>query len=200
MFLFAGLGNPGPKYAGNRHNIGFMAVDAIARRHRFGSWRRKFQGLAAEGEIAGQKVLALLPETAMNGSGRSVGEAQNFHKIALQDIFVFHDDLDLAPAKVRVKHGGGNAGHNGLRSVTSHSGNDYARVRLGIGRPADRNLVMPYVLGDFAKAERPWVEAVCEACAEFAEFLVTGKPEEFQNRLYLKLEAGGVVPPPIPPG
>jgi PTH1 family peptidyl-tRNA hydrolase len=192
VFLLAGLGNPGPRYAGNRHNIGFMAVDAIVRRHRFSPWRRRFQGAACEGEIAGEKVLALLPETFMNDSGRAVAEAQRFYKIDLKDIFVFHDELDLPPAKVRVKHGGGNAGHNGLRSVTAHCGNDYGRVRLGIGHPGDKALVMPYVLNDFAKAERPWVEAVCDGCAELAELLVKRRPDEFQSRMHLLLEARGI--------
>ncbi|MBS7540607.1 aminoacyl-tRNA hydrolase [Ancylobacter lacus] len=194
MFLFTGLGNPGPKYAGNRHNIGFMAVDAIVRRHRFSPWRRRFQGAACEGEIAGEKVLALLPETYMNESGRAVAEAQRFYKIALGDVVVFHDELDLAPAKVRVKTGGGNAGHNGLRSITAHCGNDYARVRLGIGHPGDKALVTHFVLNDFAKAEQPWVEAVCDGCAELAELLIQRKVDEFQSRLHLLLEARGIDP------
>ncbi|MFT0859465.1 aminoacyl-tRNA hydrolase [Ancylobacter sp. G4_0304] len=191
MYLFTGLGNPGPKYAGNRHNIGFMAVDAIARHHRFSPWRRRFQGAACEGEIAGEKVVALLPETFMNESGRAVAEAQRFYKIDLRDVFAFHDELDLPPAKVRVKRGGGNAGHNGLRSITAHCGNEYGRVRLGIGHPGDKALVHNYVLSDFAKAERDWVGAVCEGCAEFAGLLVAHKLEEFQSRLHLFMEARG---------
>lgn len=191
MILFAGLGNPGPKYVGNRHNIGFMAVEALARRHRLSPWRRRFQGAVAEGEIAGEKVLALLPETFMNESGRAVAEAMRFYKIPLERVFVFHDELDLPPSKIRTKKGGGNAGHNGLRSITAHCGNDYWRVRLGIGHPGDKTLVHPYVLGDFAKSEKPWVEGVCEACADFAEQLVAGKPEEFQNRAHLFLDAQG---------
>lgn len=194
MLLFTGLGNPGPKYAGNRHNIGFMAVDAIARRHRFSPWRRRFQGAACEGEIEGQKVLALLPETYMNESGRAVAEAQRFYKIELRDVFAFHDELDLPPAKVRYKVGGGNAGHNGLRSITAHCGNDYARVRLGIGHPGDKALVHNYVLSDFTKAERDWVEAVCDGCAELAGLLATHRLDEFQNRMHLFLEARGVGP------
>ena len=191
MFLFAGLGNPGPKYAGNRHNIGFMAVDAIARRHRLGPPRKRFQGFVAEGEIAGQKVLALLPETFMNESGRAVAEAQRFYKIPLDHVFVFHDELDLPPAKVRIKKGGGNAGHNGLRSITAQCGNDYWRVRLGIGHPGDKALVHSYVLNDFAKSEKGWVDAVGDACADFAELLVTGRTDEFQNRAHLFLDAQG---------
>ena len=132
MLLFAGLGNPGPRYSGNRHNIGFLAIDEISRRHLFGPWRRRFQGMTAEGEIGGQKVLLLKPETFMNESGNAVQAAQNFYKIPLKDIAVFHDELDLAPAKVRVKVGGGNAGHNGLRSISAMCGNDYMRVRLGM--------------------------------------------------------------------
>ncbi|TCK28931.1 peptidyl-tRNA hydrolase [Ancylobacter aquaticus] len=195
MLLFTGLGNPGSKYAGNRHNIGFMAVDAIARRHRFSPWRRRFQGAASEGEIEGQKVLALLPETFMNESGRAVAEAQRFYKIELRDVFAFHDELDLPPAKVRYKVGGGNAGHNGLRSITAHCGNDYARIRLGIGHPGDKALVHHYVLSDFAKAERDWVEAVCEGCADLAGLLATHRLDEFQNRLHLFLDARGFGPP-----
>lgn len=191
MFLFAGLGNPGSKYAGNRHNIGFMAVDAIVRRHRLSPWRRRFQGAVSEGEIGGEKVLALLPETFMNESGRAVAEAARFYKIPLDRIIVFHDELDLPPAKIRVKKGGGNAGHNGLRSITAQCGNEYWRVRLGIGHPGDKSLVHAYVLNDFGKAEREWVDAVDTACADFADLLTAGKPEEFQNRAHLFLEAQG---------
>ena len=198
MLLFTGLGNPGPKYAGNRHNIGFMAVDAIARRHRFSPWRRRFHGAACEGEIEGQKVIALLPETFMNESGRAVAEAQRFYKIELRDVFAFHDELDLPPAKIRYKVGGGNAGHNGLRSITAHCGNDYARVRLGIGHPGDKALVHNYVLSDFAKAERDWVEAVCEGCAELAGLLATHRLDAFQNGIHQFLEARGFGPPDKP--
>ena len=159
MLLFVGLGNPGPKYAGNRHNIGFMAVDAIVRRHRFSPWRRRFQGAACEGELGGEKAIALLPETFMNESGRAVAEAMRFYKIPLDKVVVFHDELDLPPAKVRVKKGGGNAGHNGLKSITALCGNEYWRVRLGIGHPGDKALVHAYVLNDFGKAERAWVDA-----------------------------------------
>ncbi len=191
MYLLAGLGNPGPKYAGNRHNIGFMALDAICRRHRLGPLRKRFQGQVAEGEIAGEKVLALFPETYMNESGRAVGEAMRFFKIPLDHVVVFHDELDLPPAKVRIKKGGGNAGHNGLRSITAQCSNDYWRVRLGIGHPGDKAMVMPYVLGDFAKSEKGWLDAVCDACADFADLLVTGRSDEFHNRVHLFLEAQG---------
>jgi PTH1 family peptidyl-tRNA hydrolase len=191
MMLFVGLGNPGRAYAGNRHNIGFMAIEAIARRHGFAAPRARFQGLLREGSIAGERVLLLEPQTYMNESGRSVGEAARFHKIGLDDVVVFHDELDLAPAKVRIKTGGGVAGHNGLRSITAHIGNDYKRVRLGIGHPGDKSLVHGYVLNDFARSEQPWVEAVCDAVADNAALLVSGDDAGLQNRLHLALEAKG---------
>lgn len=191
MRLFVGLGNPGPKYAGNRHNIGFMAIDAIARVHRFGPWRARFQGEASEGAIGAEKVLLLKPMTYMNESGRSVGEAMRFHKIDLADVSVFHDELDLPPAKLRVKRGGGNAGHNGLRSITAHCGNEYRRVRLGIGHPGDKALVHAYVLNDFAKSERAWVEDLSSACADFAETLAAGDEPGFQNKVHLFMDARG---------
>src|SRR6266849_10791134 len=158
MLLIVGLGNPGSAYAHNRHNIGFTVVDAIAKRHGIVPWRRRFQGLSAEGPLGGERALLLLPGTFMNDSGRAVAEAAHFYKLGLADIVVFHDEIDLAPAKVRVKTGGGVAGHNGLRSISAHVGNDYRRVRIGVGHPGAKELVYPYVLGDFAKAEQPWVE------------------------------------------
>ncbi len=191
MLLFVGLGNPGRQYARNRHNIGFMALEAIARRHGFAQARSRFQGLVSEGTIAGEKVLLLQPQTYMNESGRSVGEAARFHKIPVGDIVVFHDELDLAPAKCRIKVGGGVAGHNGLRSITAHVGNDYKRVRMGIGHPGDKALVHGYVLNDFARSEEPWVEALCDALADNAAFLVKGDDAGLQNRLHLALEAKG---------
>jgi peptidyl-tRNA hydrolase, PTH1 family len=192
MLLFAGLGNPGPGYAGNRHNIGFRAVDAVHARHRFAPWRKRFSGETAEGEIGGKKVLLLKPQTYMNESGVSVAAASRFYKVPLDKIVVFHDELDLAPAKVRVKVGGGNAGHNGLRSISALCGNDYMRVRLGIGHPGDKDLVHPYVLSDFFKEERPQVEAMTDAVAAAAEFLAAGRPEEFQNRVHLALQSKGI--------
>lgn len=191
MILLAGLGNPGARYAGNRHNIGFMAVEAIHRRHRFAPWRQRFQGLTAEGTIGSEKVLLVMPGTYMNESGRSVGEAMRFFKIALGDVVVFHDELDLPPAKLRVKTGGGNAGHNGLRSITAQCGNDYRRVRLGIGHPGDKALVHAYVLNDFAKAERPWVEDLVDAVADAADLLVAGDDASFQNRVHLAMDGRG---------
>jgi PTH1 family peptidyl-tRNA hydrolase len=191
MLLFVGLGNPGPRYAGNRHNIGFMAVERIARRHDIAPWRRKFQGVAVEGSIGGEKLLLLLPGTFMNESGRAVAEAVNFYKLTLGDIVVFHDELDLPPGKLRVKTGGGNAGHNGLRSISAHVGNDYRRVRFGIGHPGDKNLVERYVLQDFAKDETPWVEALCEAVADNAALLAKGEDASFQNKVHLAMDAKG---------
>ena len=190
MLLFVGLGNPGAKYAGNRHNVGFMAVDAIARRHGFPPWRRRFQGVASEGSL-GERVLLLLPGTYMNESGRAVAEAAHFYKLDLKDIVVFHDEIDLPPAKVRVKAGGGIAGHNGLRSISSHIGNDYRRVRIGVGHPGVKDLVHAYVLNDFAKAERPWVETLCDVMADNAALLAKGTDSTFQNKVHLAMTAKG---------
>src|SRR5262249_15235724 len=160
MLLLVGLGNPGSQYASNRHNIGFMALDAIAKRNGIGPWRRRFQGVSAEGPLGGQRVLLLLPGTYMNESGRAGAAAAHFYKLGHSDIVVFHDEIDLAPGKVRVKTGGGVAGHNGLRSISAHIGNDYRRVRIGVGHPGVKSLVEGYVLSDFGKAEQPWVEAL----------------------------------------
>jgi PTH1 family peptidyl-tRNA hydrolase len=191
MLLFVGLGNPGSRYAGNRHNIGFMVVDAIAKRHGFPRWRHGFQGVAAEGPLGGERVLLLLPGTFMNDSGRAVGEAAHFYKLALPDIVVFHDEIELPPGKVRVKIGGGNAGHNGLRSISAHIGNDYRRVRIGVGHPGVKELVHPHVLSDFAKSERPWVEALCDIIADNAELLARGQDATFQNKVHLAMQAKG---------
>ncbi len=191
MLVIAGLGNPGARYARNRHNIGFMALEAIATAHRFGPFRARFSGLASEGVIGRERVLLLAPQTYMNESGRSVGEALRFHKLDVGALTVLHDELDLPPAKVRVKVGGGAAGHNGLRSITAHVGNDYRRVRLGIGHPGDKGLVYNYVLSDFAKAEMGWVEGVRRAVADAAPLLVEGQDASFQNRVHLALEAAG---------
>lgn len=191
MLLFVGLGNPGDKYVNNRHNIGFMAVQAIASRHNIAPWRRKFQGVAVEGMVGGDRALLLLPGTYMNESGRAVAEAMHFYKIAPKDIVVLHDELELPPGKLRVKTGGGNAGHNGLRSISEHIGNDYKRVRLGIGHPGQKNLVHAYVLQDFPKAERPWVEALCDIVADNAGLLAEGKDSTFQNKVHLAMDAKG---------
>jgi PTH1 family peptidyl-tRNA hydrolase len=189
MRLFVGLGNPGSRYAGNRHNIGFMVADEIARAHRAQPWRRRFQGQSADLVLGSEKVLLLKPETYMNESGRAVAEAIRFFKLTLADLVVFHDELDLAPGKLRVKTGGGNAGHNGLRSITALCGNDYKRVRLGIGHPGHKDLVHGYVLNDFAKSERPWVDDLVRACADHAALLAVGDDASFQNRVHLATEA-----------
>jgi PTH1 family peptidyl-tRNA hydrolase len=191
MRLFVGLGNPGAKYAHNRHNIGFMAVDEIARRHGFAPWRRRFQGENTEGSLDGERVVLLRPTTFMNESGRAVQEAAGFFKLAPGEVTVFQDELELPAAKVRVKVGGGIAGHNGLRSISAHIGNDYRRVRLGIGHPGVKELVHGYVLSDFAKDERPWVQALCEAVAESAGLLTTDRDSTFQNKVHLAMQARG---------
>ncbi len=193
MLLLVGLGNPGARYVGNRHNIGFMAVEAIARRHSIGPWRRRFQGVAAEGPIGGSRVLLLMPGTFMNNSGRAVAEACHFYKLTPAEVAVFHDEVDLPPAKLRVKTGGGIAGHNGLRSISAHIGNDYRRVRIGVGHPGDKDMVYGHVLGDFAKSERPWVEAMCDVIADNAELLVKGEDATFQNKVHLAMDAKGFV-------
>lgn len=191
MLLLVGLGNPGSKYAANRHNIGFMCIDAIMRAHGFPTMRRRFQGLASEGTIGAQRVILLEPQTYMNESGRSVSEATRFHKIATSDVLVFHDELDLAAGKLRIKKGGGNAGHNGLRSISAHIGNDYRRVRLGIGHPGAKELVHGHVLSDFARAEQPWVDALCDAVADHVALVAGGNDAEFQNRVHRAMEDAG---------
>ena len=198
MLLLVGLGNPGAGYVGNRHNVGFMVVQAIAKRHNIGPWRRRFQGVASEGPIGLERVLLLLPGTFMNESGRAVAEAAHFYKLGLERIVVFHDEIDLAPAKVRIKTGGGIAGHNGLRSISAHVGNDYRRVRIGIGHPGIKELVHGYVLNDFAKSERPWVEALCEVVADNTELLAKGQDATFQNKVHLALAAKGFAEPKRP--
>ena len=191
MLLFVGLGNPGAKYAHNRHNIGFMAVEEIARRHGFAPWRSRFQGETSEGTLDHERVVLLRPATFMNESGRAVQEAANFFKLGSGEIIVFQDELELPPAKVRVKVGGGIAGHNGLRSVSAHIGNDYRRVRLGIGHPGVKELVHGYVLSDFARDDRAWVEALCTAVADNAGLLASGKDSTFQNKVHLAMQAKG---------
>ncbi|MFZ0607286.1 MAG: aminoacyl-tRNA hydrolase [Xanthobacteraceae bacterium] len=191
MLLLVGLGNPGARYVGNRHNVGFLALEAIAKRHGFSPWRRRFQGVATEGAIAGTRALLLLPGTFMNESGRAVAEAAHFYKTPLGDITVFHDEIDLPPAKLRVKIGGGIAGHNGLRSISEHIGNDYRRVRIGVGHPGDKDMVQHYVLGDFAKSERGWLEALLAIIADNAELIVRGEDASFQNKVHLAMLAKG---------
>jgi PTH1 family peptidyl-tRNA hydrolase len=191
MLLFVGLGNPGAKYQSNRHNVGFMLVDEIARRHGFAPWRRRFQGETAEGTLERERIILLKPMTFMNDSGQAVQEASNFFKLAPNEITVFHDEIELPPAKVRVKVGGGIAGHNGLRSISAHVGNDYRRVRIGVGHPGIKELVYGHVLNDFGKDERPWVEALREAIADNAGLLATGRDSTFQNKVHLAMQAKG---------
>lgn len=186
MQLFVGLGNPGPKYARNRHNIGFMAVDRIAEDHGFGPWKSKFQGLISEGRLGSEKVLLLKPETFMNRSGQSVGEAMRFYKLDPCDITVLHDELDLAPGKVRVKMGGGHAGHNGLRSIHGHIGDAYRRVRLGIGHPGRKEAVAGYVLHDFPKADEGWLDDVLRGVSDGAAHLAAGEDGKFMNAVALR--------------
>jgi len=187
MILFVGLGNPGAKYARNRHSIGFMAVDRIAEDHGFGPWRSKFQGSAAEGALGGQKVILLKPETFMNKSGQSVGEAMRFYKLDPTDITVFHDEIDLAPGKLRVKQGGGHAGHNGLRSLHGHVGDSYQRVRMGVGHPGHKDAVPHYVLKDFAKTDQDWLDDMLRGISDGAAFLAEGDTGRFQNAVALRL-------------
>jgi PTH1 family peptidyl-tRNA hydrolase len=191
MLLFVGLGNPGTKYQSNRHNVGFMVVDEIARRHGFAPWRRRFQGETAEGTLERERIILLKPMTYMNDSGQSVQEASNFFKLAQGEITVFHDEIELPPAKLRVKVGGGIAGHNGLRSISAHIGNDYRRVRLGVGHPGIKELVHGHVLNDFAKSERPWVETLVDAIADNAGLLATNRDSTFQNKVHLAMQAKG---------
>jgi PTH1 family peptidyl-tRNA hydrolase len=188
MLLWVGLGNPEPGMARNRHNIGFMALDAIAARHGFTPWRQRFKGLACEGSIAGIKVLGLKPRTYMNASGEAVQAAAAFYKLPVEAITAFHDELDLVPGKVRVKRGGGSAGHNGLRSMDQMLGSsDYWRVRLGIGHPGDKTRVLGHVLGDFTAADRDWLTSLLDAVADAAPLLAQGKPEDFMTRVALLL-------------
>ncbi|KJS16634.1 MAG: peptidyl-tRNA hydrolase [Hoeflea sp. BRH_c9] len=185
MLLIAGLGNPGPQYERNRHNVGFMAADAIARRHSFSGFSKKFRGEIAEGTLAGEKVLLLKPMTFMNLSGDSVGEAMRFYKLGPADIIVMHDELDLAPGKLKLKTGGGNGGHNGLKSIDAHCGKDYKRLRIGIGHPGHKDRVNPHVLGDFAKSDAEWLEPLLDAIADHAELLAKGDDAGFLNKVAL---------------
>jgi peptidyl-tRNA hydrolase, PTH1 family len=192
MQLWVGLGNPEPAMLRQRHNIGFMALDVIADRHGFSPWRQRFKGVVAEGSVGGEKVLALKPLTYMNGSGESVQPAAAFYKLPPEDIFVFHDELDLAPGKVRVKRGGGAAGHNGLRSIDRMLGTpEYWRVRLGIGHPGNKERVTGHVLGDFARADQPWLEELLGAVAEAAPLLAGRRPEDFMTKVALLTQERG---------
>ncbi|RWE97089.1 aminoacyl-tRNA hydrolase [Mesorhizobium sp.] len=201
MLLFAGLGNPGAKYANNRHNVGFMAADAIARRHAFSPWSKKFQGLIAEGTLAGEKVILIKPQTFMNNSGQSIGEALRFYKLTPSALTVFYDEIDLADGKVRVKTGGGAGGHNGIRSIDGHVGNAYRRVRIGVGHPGVKEFVQHHVLGDFAKADREWLEPLLEAVGANAELILKGDESGFMNKVSVAVQGkAGVAPEPEKPG
>jgi len=198
--LVVGLGNPGPGYTFNRHNVGFLTADTIVRRHGFGAWRTRFQGLASEGELAGEKIIVLKPETFMNESGRSVAAAAQFYKLPLDQIFVIHDEIDLVPGKVRVKQGGGAAGHNGLRSIDAHLGPDYWRVRLGVGHPGAPELVRPYVLQNFAKEDQPLIGAMIEAVVQALPLLISGDANGFMSKVDLAVNPPKPKPPkPEPP-
>ncbi len=189
-WLFVGLGNPGDEHQGNRHNIGFMLIDALASEYNFSSFRSKFQGHLSEGKLENQKLILLKPITYMNNSGQSVKAAAKFFKIKPERIVVFHDELDLEPGKIRIKQGGGNAGHNGLKSVQAHMGSPgFWRVRMGIGHPGDRNKVHSYVLKDFAKTEQKWLEPLLDACARHAGLLVQGEVNDYMSKVVMDIKA-----------
>ncbi|MAY87664.1 MAG: aminoacyl-tRNA hydrolase [Pseudooceanicola sp.] len=187
MILLVGLGNPGPKYARNRHNIGFMALDQIAEDHGFAPWRGRFQGSLTEGRLADDKALLLKPETFMNLSGQSVGEAMRFYKLTPEDVWVVHDEIDLPPGKVKLKRGGGHAGHNGLRSVHQHIGPEYGRVRIGVGHPGRKEAVPGYVLHDFAKADEAWIDDVLRGLSDGAPDLARGDAARASNAIALRV-------------
>jgi PTH1 family peptidyl-tRNA hydrolase len=189
MLIIAGLGNPGGQYAGNRHNIGFMAVDAIHRRHSFSPWSKKFKALISEGEIGGERVLLMKPQTFMNVSGESVGEAMRFYKLEPANLVAVYDELDLVPGKARLKTGGGHGGHNGIKSLDAHCGREYRRLRLGIGHPGSKEQVHNHVLGDFAKSDHVWLEPLLEALADNADMLVRGEDSQLLNKLALSVGA-----------
>jgi len=195
MWLLVGLGNPGPGHARQRHNVGFMAVDEIVRRHGFGPFRARFRGHVADGQIGGERIVALKPMTYMNDSGNAVAPAAHFYKIEPERIIVIHDELDLAPAKLRVKRGGGAAGHNGLRSIDAHLGPDYWRVRIGIGHPGAKELVLGWALNDFSKADRLWLDPLLDAIAEQIPLMIAGDAPGFMSKVALATNP----PPPKPP-
>jgi len=188
MRLFVGLGNPGPKHAQNRHNVGFMAIDRIAEDHGFGPWRSKFQGHVAEGRLGGKKVVLLKPETYMNLSGQAVGEAMRFYKVEPGDVTVFHDEIDLSPGKLRFKEGGGHAGHNGLRSLHAHIGDGYNRVRVGVGHPGHKDAVPHYVLKDFAKADEAWLGEMLQGISDGAPHLADDDRGRFMNAVSQRMK------------
>lgn len=197
MHLAVGLGNPGTNYANNRHNVGFMALDAIVARWKFGPWRARFQGHMCEGDIGGERVLALRPATFMNLSGQSVSEAARFFKVPIENVYVFYDELELAPGRIKAKRGGGNAGHNGLKSIDAHLGPDYWRIRIGIGHPGDKNRVSGYVLQDFAKDDAAWREPLLDAIAEAVPLLVAGDENKFMTKVALLTKPPAPKPAPV---
>lgn len=199
MKLIVGLGNPGDEHSRNRHNVGFMAVDRIGHVHGFPAWRKRFHGLVAEGEISGEKCLLLKPQTYMNESGRSVGEAVRFLKIPIGDVIVIYDEIDLTPGRIKAKTGGGNAGHNGLRSISAHLENEYQRIRIGVGHPGSKAAVAHYVLNDFVKSEREWVTAMLDAIADAAPYLVKGEQSRFLTKVAQLLDENAEDEPPAKP-
>ena len=188
MQLWVGLGNPGPRYAMHRHNVGFMACDVVAEMHEFGPVQKKFQGWAQEGRVGGEKILLLKPGTFMNESGRAIAEAMRFYKLPIEALTVFHDELDLAPFKIKVKQGGGHAGHNGLRSIDSHLGADFRRVRIGIGHPGHKDRVHGHVLGNYAKAEMDDLVQMLGAIGAEADWLAKGDDARFMSDIALRLQ------------
>lgn len=183
MHVLVGQGNPAPKYLRNRHNLGFMVMDAIASDYGFGPWRSKFQSQVSEGKIGGAKVLLMKPETYYNETGRAAQAAIQFYKLAAEDVTVFHDEIDLAPGRTRVKRGGGHSGNNGIRSMIAHVGADVRRVRMGVGHPGDKSRVMPYVLADFAKADEAWRDALIDACSRSLPLLFSDGDERYQTEV-----------------
>ena len=198
MLLIAGLGNPGAKYAGNRHNIGFMAADLIVRRHNFGPWQKKFSAEISEGLLDGEKIILIKPQTFMNNSGQSVGEAMRFHKLEPSSLIVIYDELDLVQGKLRAKTGGGSGGHNGIKSIDQHIGKDYRRIRLGIGHPGSKEQVLSHVLGDFAKADKVWLEPFLDAVADAAPLLASKDENAFATKVALLTGKDETKPAPKP--
>jgi len=198
VLLLVGLGNPGPEYARNRHNVGFMVADEIARRHGFAPQRNRFQGLVSEGRLGGEPALILKPMTYMNESGRSVGAAMRYRELQPADVLVVHDEIDLAAGKLRMKKGGGTAGHNGLRSIEAHIGRDFRRMRIGVGRPTHKEDVLRWVLRDFPKSDREWLDPLLEAIAEAAPLLAKGQDSAFASKVALSLNPPESKPSPPP--
>ena len=193
MLILVGQGNPGPKYAKNRHNVGFRALEALADAYAAGPWRKKFQSEVADGDIGGVKTLLMKPQTFYNETGNAVAEAMRFYKATPGDVVVFYDEIDLAPGRFRMKRGGGAAGNNGIRSIAAHIGDDFRRARLGMGHPGHKDLVMPYVLGDIPKADLEWVGAMIDACVRAAPLLAAGEDEKYQAEV-LRLAPAEKVP------